>query len=36
VRPSVMTAVMTKRAFGIRRPCRPRYSYVLRDPIPMS
>jgi hypothetical protein len=32
----VITAVMTRRAFDIRRPCRAGYSYVLRDPIPMS
>lgn len=35
-RPSATTAVMTRRAFDIPGPCRPGYSYVLRDAIPMS
>ena len=29
-RPSVTTAVMIRRGFDIRRPCRPGHSYVLR------
>jgi hypothetical protein len=35
-RPSVTTAVMTSRAFDIRRPCRLGHSYVVRHPIRMS
>ena len=33
---SADTALRLARFFGIRRRSRPRYSYVLRDPIPMS
>ena len=33
---SETTAVMTRRAFDTVGRCRTAYSYVLRDPIPMS
>lgn len=34
--PSIVTAVMTSRAFDVRTHCRPAHSYALRHPILMS
>jgi hypothetical protein len=36
LRPSAVTAVMTRRASDIRTRCRPAHSYVLRHAIGMS